>query len=99
MAWRTSALLSALPTLGRALALAWQADRRAICLQTVLSLAAGAVPVAAAWLTKAVLDQLAAGAPPGDFVAPVAGLAATGVLMATIPDVARFLGSNVDRCG
>ena len=85
------------PELRGALALAVRSRPRTVLLHVVLTVLAGIVPVAAAWLTKLVLDRLRAGDQPSAFVAPVAGLAIAGLVAAVAGDVMRYLGAEVDR--
>ena len=80
-----------------ALALAGRSRPRTVLLHVVLTVLAGIVPVAAAWLLKLVLDRLGAGDPPAAFAAPVAGLAVAGLVAAVAGDVMRYLAAEVDR--
>ncbi|MGP3685990.1 ABC transporter ATP-binding protein [Streptomyces sp. IBSNAI002] len=63
----------------------------------VLTLAAGTLPVAAAWFTKTVVDRVSGGPAAGGLLAPAALLAATGVLAAVFPQVAQYLRARLDR--
>jgi ATP-binding cassette, subfamily B, bacterial len=80
-----------------ALALAVWSRPRTSLLHAVLTVLAGLVPVAAAWLTKLVLDRLRAGDEPAAFALPVAGLAVAGLVAAVAGDLTRYLGAEVDR--
>ena len=84
-------------TLGRAVALAWSARPSVICGYLGLSVLAGLAPVGAAWLTRAVLDRLVAGADPSALALPVLGLAVIGVFAATAGDVVNYLATELDR--
>ena len=86
-----------MPDLRGALALAARSRPWTVVLHVVLTVLAGTVPVAAAWLTKLVLDRLRAGDQPSAFLAPVAGLALAGLVAAVAGDVMRYLGAEVDR--
>jgi ATP-binding cassette subfamily B protein len=57
---------------------------------------AGAVPVAVAWLTKTVLDRIAAG-DGGSFAGVAVALVALGVFAAVLPNVERYLRAELDR--
>jgi ATP-binding cassette subfamily B protein len=76
--------------------LAWRGAPRALTLYALLTVAAGVLPVAAAWLTKLLLDALVdstAGSPIGFAVA----LAGVGVVAVTLPQATQFLRAEVDR--
>jgi ATP-binding cassette subfamily B protein len=85
-------------------ALAWRAARTQVILYAVLTLAAGATPVLAAWLTRLIIDDLAAAAAAA---APAAGLlwltgalVLAGVVGAALPQTAHYLRGELDRrCG
>lgn len=81
--------------LGRVWAVAWRAGRRT-CVCLVLCAAVTAlVPVAVAWLTKLVVDQLSSGQPGS--VWPVAALAVTGAIAAGIVHLSSYLNVEMDR--
>ncbi|MYX08108.1 ATP-binding cassette domain-containing protein [Streptomyces sp. SID8375] len=63
----------------------------------VLTLAAGVLPVATAWLTKLVLDALADGAPLAQVARPAMGLAAAGVALVLTGEVAQYLRAQLGR--
>ncbi|MEQ4722403.1 ABC transporter ATP-binding protein [Nonomuraea sp. B19D2] len=54
-------------------------------------------PVAVAWLTKLVVDDLAAGKPGADLVTMAVALAAAGVTIAALPQVSQYLGNQMGR--
>ncbi|MFI7108105.1 ABC transporter ATP-binding protein [Nonomuraea sp. NPDC050227] len=64
----------------------------------VCTAAVAVIPIAVAWLTKAVLDRLtsAPGSPSG-LVGPAAGLAAAGIALGVVPRVAQYLRAEMDR--
>jgi ATP-binding cassette subfamily B protein len=76
---------------------------RAVPVKTVallmLAVLGGILPVATAWLTKLVLDRLAAPAAvdSSDLVALGLGLAAVGAVMATLGHVTRYLDAEFSR--
>jgi ATP-binding cassette subfamily B protein len=80
-----------------ACALAAKAAPGTLSLYVGLTLAAGALPVVGAWLTKLVLDALVGGATQGTLIALGAGLAAAGVAAGTTPQVAQYLRAELDR--
>ncbi|NUR89262.1 MAG: ABC transporter ATP-binding protein [Nonomuraea sp.] len=57
----------------------------------------GLVPVVAAWLTKLVLDGLAAGAGPGELVSLGVGLGVSGLVGAGLPAVAEYAQEQLRR--
>ncbi|MEE6261321.1 ABC transporter ATP-binding protein [Plantactinospora sonchi] len=63
----------------------------------VLTLAAGALPVVIAWLTKLVVDGLVAGVALGTLLTHAAGLALAGLLVAVTAHVTQYLSTEVDR--
>ncbi|MEV4973351.1 ABC transporter ATP-binding protein [Streptomyces scopuliridis] len=68
-----------------------------LALYTVLSLAAGGLPVATAWLTKELLDGLVGDAAAGALIAVGAGLAGMGVVASVLPQMTQYLRSEMDR--
>lgn len=68
-----------------------------LALYTVLTLAAGGLPVATAWLTKELLDGLVGDAATETLIAVGAGLAGMGVMAAVVPQLTQYLRSEMDR--
>jgi ATP-binding cassette subfamily B protein len=62
-----------------------------------LTLAAGALPVAIAWLTKLVIDGLIAGDPPMVMVRVAVGLALVGLVAAVLPQATQYLRAELER--
>ncbi|MBF9128858.1 ABC transporter ATP-binding protein [Plantactinospora sp. S1510] len=62
-----------------------------------LTLTAGIVPVAAAWLTKLVLDRLVNDTELSMVIALGAGLAAVGIVAGTVPHLAQYLRGELER--
>ncbi|QFY09079.1 ATP-binding cassette domain-containing protein [Nonomuraea phyllanthi] len=54
-------------------------------------------PIAMAWLTKLVVDDLAGGGPAAELISLAVALAVTGVLIAALPQVSQYLGSQMAR--
>jgi ATP-binding cassette subfamily B protein len=77
--------------------LAFRAAPGLLAWYVTLTLAAGALPVATAWLTKLVLDGLVRGAPLGTLAGLAGGLAAVGVVAAAQPQVTQYLRAELDR--
>ncbi|GAA2334730.1 hypothetical protein GCM10010431_67460 [Streptomyces kunmingensis] len=77
--------------------LALRAAPGALTLFTVVTLVSAVLPVAAAWLTKAVLDGMTAGAPARTLLGLSAGMAGVGLAMALAPHSGRYLRSELDR--
>lgn len=63
----------------------------------VLTLATGALPVATAWLTKLLLDELVGGASPAALLQLGAGLAASGIVAGVAPQVTQYVRAETDR--
>jgi ATP-binding cassette, subfamily B, bacterial len=82
--------------LGSALRLAWASGPGTLVLRVALTLAAGAVPVLVAWLTKVLLDRLAAPDRP-DLVVPVVLLALAGVAAAFLPEAIQYVEGELHR--
>ncbi len=81
-----------------ALALALRAAPLPLAGLLLTTLTAALVPVAAAWLTKSVLDALATpGADAGQALTPVLALAATGVAGTLLPHVEELLRGELAR--
>ncbi|WP_117211331.1 ABC transporter ATP-binding protein [Allorhizocola rhizosphaerae] len=62
-----------------------------------LALTSGALPVAAAWLTKLIVDGLVGSAPMRTVIGLGAGLGVAGMLTAAVPPVTRYLRGELDR--
>ncbi|MFF3815776.1 ABC transporter ATP-binding protein [Streptomyces bluensis] len=80
-----------------AAALAAGAAPVACVLYAVLTLAAGLLAVAAAWLTKSVLDNLGSDAGMSALLAPALGLTVVGAVAALLPHLCSYLSAEVDR--
>jgi ATP-binding cassette subfamily B protein len=80
---------------GSALTLAWRSAPGAVLASVGLSVLGGTAPIALAWLTRAVLDSLAAGA--GAVAAPALALAAVGVATALAPHSTRYAAARLER--
>jgi ATP-binding cassette, subfamily B, bacterial len=61
-----------------------------------LTLAAGVLPVATAWLTKLVIDGLVAGDRPAVLLRTAAGLAMVGLVAAVMPQATQYLRTEMD---
>ncbi|MEU6033841.1 ABC transporter ATP-binding protein [Actinomadura sp. NPDC047616] len=82
-----------------ALLLALRAAPAHVALCVVAGLAAGGTPVATAWLTKVMLDRIAAGVPDGlaSLTAVAAGLAAVGAAAAVLPHLSAYASAETSR--
>ncbi|GAA3441502.1 ABC transporter ATP-binding protein [Planomonospora venezuelensis] len=78
----------------RAVALAWRSAPGWLLCHALLTLAGAATPVAAAWLTKLLLDALAARA---DVALPLLGLAAAGLAAAATPQLLSYSRAELNR--
>lgn len=93
------------PRRGRVLAglapawdLAWRATPGCLVPYVAVTVVMAALPVTAAWLTKLVLDLVAAPAPrPGSLLTLALGLAALGAVAAAVPHATEYLRSELDR--
>jgi hypothetical protein len=86
-------------SVAEAAGLVWHAGPiRAVCYAVVTFVQAG-LPVAVAWLTKLVLDDLVRGAAAGDLLALLVPLVMAGVAMATLPQLATYIGAEMGRRG
>ena len=81
-----------------ALALAWRAGGRVLLACTTLSTLSGVWPVAGAWLTKLLLDELARPTRQQVVVVWLAvGVGVAGLLTATLPYLVRYLEARLRR--
>ncbi len=80
-----------------AVSLGAKAAPGALAALVLLTVAAAAIPVVAAWLTKGVLDRLADAAPWPAMVAMAAGLAVAGVVAAILPHLADYARGTFGR--
>jgi ATP-binding cassette subfamily B protein len=80
-----------------AAALAWRAGPLSMAAQVLLTVVAGVLPVAAAWLTKLVLDGLAGPAPASGVVVKALLLAGAGVFAVMVPQVRRYVQAQLGR--
>ena len=96
---------AATPSLSRtliaALALAWHAHRSALAGRLALTVLAGLMPVAAAWLVRLILNLLIASHPGGHpgsrLLTAGVMLAAVGGLQAVLPSLGQYLSAQSDR--
>jgi ATP-binding cassette subfamily B protein len=75
----------------------WRAGRASAAGQVLLMVAAGAMPVASAWLLRAVLDALADRHQGTDLTWLIAGLAATIGAMSLMPYLSQYLSAQSGR--
>ncbi|MFG1871619.1 ABC transporter ATP-binding protein [Micromonospora arborensis] len=94
--WRRTAKLTGAGAFDAA-ALAAKAAPRQVLAYAGGTLVAGILPVAAAWLTKLLLDGIVAGAGLGRLLLTVSALAVTGALTALLPELSQFLKSEIER--
>jgi ATP-binding cassette subfamily B protein len=80
-----------------ALGMQWRAGRASAAGQVLLMVAAGAMPVASAWLLRAVLDALADRHQGTDLTWLIAGLAATIGAMSLMPYLSQYLSAQSGR--
>jgi ATP-binding cassette, subfamily B, bacterial len=81
----------------RAAALAWRCAPGALLAQVAVTAVGGLAPVAAAWLTRALLDRLATGADWPALAGPAFALAGVGTAAAAMAQAARYLAAELDR--
>ncbi|MEU6999825.1 ABC transporter ATP-binding protein [Nonomuraea sp. NPDC046570] len=78
-----------------ALRLAWRAAPGTVTLLVLTTVVSSVVPVGIAWLTKLVLDRVAAA--DGEVFALAGGLALLGLTLATLPEVLHYLQGELNR--
>src|SRR5262245_6308588 len=87
-----------LQTAAAAASLAWRASRGGVVALAALSVVSAAAPVAVAWLTKLVIDELVgAGGGWASLAGYAAGLGAAGVLIAVCPHLLRYVRAELAR--
>ena len=79
------------------LAMAWRAHRVVFLLRLVLTMVAGLVPVAAAWLLRAILDDLAGHAPGADLMPLILAMAVAGGVAGVLPNITQYLSARSGR--
>jgi ATP-binding cassette subfamily B protein len=82
---------------GIALRMAWRANRPALAIGLLATVATGIAPVAAAWLMRAILDTLAYGSRHPDLLVLVLALAVTGGVQAILPYLSQYLSAQSTR--
>ncbi|MFC3979328.1 ABC transporter ATP-binding protein [Streptosporangium jomthongense] len=92
---RWSSTRRSLRTLGLAIALAWRTAAGRLTVLALVSLLSSIVPVATAWLTKLVIDQIAAGE--FDIVWLTTALASLGMVPIVLRGWGRYLQNDLDR--
>ena len=81
-----------------AIGLAWRAGPVRLLIYLGLTAAAGAVPVAVSWLTKLLLDRIAAGrAGPDEWAGPAVGLAIAGIAVVVLPRGVQYVSGELER--
>ncbi|SED36067.1 ATP-binding cassette, subfamily B [Streptomyces sp. 2224.1] len=83
--------------LAAAFTLARHAAPGALALYVTLNVAAGLLPVAAAWLTKRTLDGLVQGSSYGSLITSGLGLGAAGVIAGLLPHLTSFVRAELER--
>jgi ATP-binding cassette subfamily B protein len=89
--------LSTLRRVGGALALAGLAAPVALGSYLVLTVAAGAAPVAVAWFTKLLIDDVVGHVAAARLGWLVVGLAVAGVVAGVLPTVTQYVRAELDR--
>ncbi|MYS86159.1 ABC transporter ATP-binding protein [Embleya scabrispora] len=79
-----------------ACALAWRAAPLCVVALAVIAVIAAVVPIAVAWLTRLVLDRLAA-AGDAELLGLALGLAGLGLSSALLPHLSQYLGNELTR--
>ncbi|MEU4549063.1 ABC transporter ATP-binding protein [Nonomuraea dietziae] len=78
-----------------AMSLTWRSAPGGVSGYVFVTLAEAAAPIATAWMTKSVIDRLAA--PEGEVAGLALGLAASGLAAAALPGIGRFLRVQTGR--
>ena len=84
-------------TLAAAVALVWRAHRRAFAGLVAAAVLTGLAPIAAAWLLRAILDDIVGHHTSGYLVQLVVALGVTGVVMAALPSLSQYLSAQSGR--
>jgi ATP-binding cassette subfamily B protein len=82
---------------GTAWLLGWRAGRGLAAAQLVLTVLAGLLPAGTAWLTKLLVDALAAGRPGAVMLGWAGGLAAVGLIAGVVPHLNSYLQAELSR--
>ena len=86
---------------GGAIGMAWRAQRGVFLLRLAITVVAGLAPVAAAWLMRSVLDDIAADARSSGVHASLVGLvialAVASGLSAVLPNISQYLSAEFGR--
>ena len=77
--------------------MAWRAHRGAFCGLLVLAALAGLAPIGAAWLLRAILDDLAAGRGHGHVLTLAVELGVVGGAMTVLPRISQYLSAQSGR--
>ncbi|MEV0591390.1 ABC transporter ATP-binding protein [Nonomuraea cavernae] len=77
--------------------LAWRGSARTTIAQVVLTVLGAGAPIAVAWLTKVVFDQLSAPGGPADLMWPIIGLVTAGIMTALMAQVLQYLRAEQGR--
>jgi ATP-binding cassette, subfamily B, bacterial len=80
-----------------AAAIAWRVAPAPLSGYLLVTLAEALAPVAAAWLTKLIIDGLAGTGTAARLLALAAGLAGVGLAVAVLPHAGGYLGSEIGR--
>ncbi|MFB7081373.1 ABC transporter ATP-binding protein [Streptomyces sp. NPDC056308] len=96
-AWPGTRLRSSVARGVAAGALAVRAAPMTLALHVVVALVGGAQPVVIAWLTKLVLDDVAAGARVATLLPLAASLGAAGLVAAVLPQLTQYLRAEFNR--
>ncbi|GAA4956893.1 ABC-type multidrug transport system fused ATPase/permease subunit [Nonomuraea thailandensis] len=80
-----------------AAAIGWSGAALPVAGYAVTLLGTATAPIAAAWLTKLVIDGLTGSASLAGLLGLAAGLATTGVAAAILPHCSRYLGGQIGR--
>lgn len=80
-----------------AIGLAWRAAPRLVAVYLPLNVLGAAVPVAAAWLVKLILDAVSRGTALYPLLVLVGVLAVVGVIAGVVPQVIEYVRAEMDR--
>ncbi|TMR10055.1 ABC transporter ATP-binding protein [Nonomuraea turkmeniaca] len=84
-------------SVAEAAGLVWHAGPiRSVC-QAIVTLVQAALPVAVAWLTKLVLDELVRGATVAELAVLLVQLVAVSVAIAALPQLSAYIGTELGR--
>jgi len=88
---------SSVKALAGVIAMAWRSHPVVFAIRLALTVVAGLVPVAAAWLLRTILDTVTGPHPQAELVPLIVALAVAGGLAGVLPNVSQYLSARSGR--